>query len=154
MSFISILLSKCQLVCICLKMKPIQTTSGKYSWSLWCQWLLTYLVLKYCKHTHAYSLLCLNWIHWSHVITGNITAATSGKWTCLPPISFAERQEKRKSECFFVFKIRFLKISLQIKYSETMCYTGLGASLTTDAVLLWKHKYIYLDYCKKVNKII
>lgn len=49
------------------------------------------------KHTQ-YLLLSLDGVHWSHVITGNVAAATSSEGTSIPPIPFTEREKERKEK--------------------------------------------------------
>lgn len=46
-------------------------------------------------HTHTpYLLLGLDGVHWSHIITGNVSTATGGERASVPPIPFTERERE------------------------------------------------------------
>lgn len=47
------------------------------------------------SNTHTpYLLLSLDGVHWSHIITGNVSAATGGERASIPPVPFTERERE------------------------------------------------------------
>lgn len=60
--------------------------------------------------TDRYSLLSLDGVHWSHVITGDVTISTGCEGTSIPPVPFTEGEregERRGESDGFMYRVYY-----------------------------------------------